>query len=351
MFSELIYNMVSYLERLFLNCLTYVLIEFANKIKPLIYTNDNPKVYLMFSEELLYNKVYYLEKLFLNCVPYVLIEFANKIKPLIYINDIPKVPPSGCTTIHNYLLNNYTLLDENNTNKNIDIDEINNYTVINNISLKSIKLNEDASKMSYNILKCLLDSGLIHCNGKIITDINKCIIMDFLYSKNVTFGSVHTDLNYDWILSQAFNVWYLIENNEDYGNMFLLETDEYDKSYTPCKLDDYYNSDDKHISVNKASITEKLLQYSKKLGTLNLEKIKPKYLNIKNGECLVMTKHLLHITDLRRTNNVNAVNFRVVIKNDDGSIYHSGNKFAMRSNHTYDASSKKLFNVNMFDLI
>jgi len=304
----------------------------------------------MFSE-LIYNIVSNLENTFLNCVPYTVIEFANKIKPLIYINDVPKDPLSGCTAMHNFLVKKSTLLDKNNTNKNIDIDEINNYTVINNLSLKSIKVNENTTEMSYNILKCLLASGLIHCNGKIITDINKCIIMDFLYSKNVTFGSVHTDLNYDWILSDAFNVWYLIENNDDYGNMFLLETDEYDKSYTPCKLDDYYNNNNKNISVIKASLTEKLLQYGKKIGTLNLEKSKPKYLNIKNGECLVMSKHVLHITDLRRNNNVNAINFRVVIKNDDGSIYHSGNKFAMRSNHIYDASRKKLFNVKMFDLI
>ena len=299
----------------------------------------------------MYNIVSDLEKPFLNSVPDVLIEIANNIKPYIPIEDTLQDVPSGCTAIHNYLLNNYTLLDENNTNNNIDIDEKNNYTIINNISLKSIKIDEDKTKMSYNILKCLLASGLIHCNGKIITDINQCIIMDFLYSKNINFGRVHTDVEYDWILSSAFNVWYLIENNDDYGNMFLLETDEYNKSYTPCKLGYYYNNDDKSISVNKSSITEKLLLYNKQIGTLNLEKSNPKYLNIKNGECLVMSKHLLHTTDLRRTNNVNAVNFRVVIKNDDGSIYHSGNKFAMRRNHTYDASRKKLFNVNMFDLI
>jgi hypothetical protein len=304
----------------------------------------------MFSE-LIYNMVSDLEKPILNVVPDVLVDFANQIKPLIYINDIPKDVPSNCSSIHSYLLNNYTLLDKNNTNKNIDIDEINNYTIINNISLKSINIDEDKPVMLYNILKCLLDSGLIHCNGKVITDINQCIIMDLLYTKNSTFGSVHTDIDYDWVLSEAFNVWYLIKNNDDYGNMFLLETDEYDKSYTPCKLDDYYKNDDKNISVFKNNITRKLLEYGKKLGTLNLENIKPKYLNIKNGECVVMSKHVLHTPDLRRNNNVNAFHFRVVIKNDDGSIYHSGNKFAMRSNHTYDASSKKLFNVNMFDLI
>jgi len=304
----------------------------------------------MFSE-LIYNMVSDLEKPVLNVVPDVLVDFANKIKPYIYLKDNLQSVPSDCDSIQNYVINNYTLLDENNENKNIDIDEINNYTVISNIPLKSIKIDENKSEMAYNILKCLLDTGLITCNGKIITDINQCIILDCLYSKNLTFGYIHTDIEYDWVLSQAFNVWYLIENNHDYGNMFLLETDEYDKSYTPCKLKDYYKNNDKNISVFKNNITRKLLQYGKKLGTLNLEKIKPKYLNIKNGECLVMSKHVLHSTDLRRTNNVNAINFRVVIKNDDGSIYHSGNKFAMRSNHKYDASTKKLFNVNMFDLI
>jgi hypothetical protein len=68
----------------------------------------------MFSE-LIYNIVSNLENTFLNCVPYTVIEFANKIKPLIYINDVPKDPLSGCTAMHNFLVKKSTLLDKNNT--------------------------------------------------------------------------------------------------------------------------------------------------------------------------------------------------------------------------------------------
>ena len=54
------------------------------------------------------------------------------------------------------------------------------------------------------------------------------------------FNNYRTDIEYSNFDGHACNVWYLIENNENIGNMFLLETDEYKKEYTPCYLLDEY---------------------------------------------------------------------------------------------------------------
>ena len=79
------------------------------------------------------------------------------------------------------------------------------------------------------------------------------------------------------------------------------------------------------------------------------------YLNMLNGECMVMSKHLIHRTDLRR-NKINNedyknFNFRVIVKNDDGSIPHNGDKKFIHAHHKYDKKNKKLFGVETFDFL
>jgi hypothetical protein len=64
-----------------------------------------------------------------------------------------------------------------------------------------------------------------------------------------------------------------------------------------------------------------------------------------------MSKHVLHAGDNRRNNNVKGFHFRVLVKNEDGSIdynkyYNSNNKFL---NHRWDQKNKKLFGVELFD--
>jgi hypothetical protein len=113
----------------------------------------------------------------------------------------------------------------------------------------------------------------------------------------------------------------------------------YNKSKSADSIDLYSDS---------LSISTLLRTKRKKVGTLNNYKIT--YTDIKNGECLVMSKHVLHRGDAKRKNNVKGFHFRVVIKNEDGSIYHnnykSNNKFP---NHRWDQKNKKLFGVELFD--
>jgi hypothetical protein len=66
-----------------------------------------------------------------------------------------------------------------------------------------------------------------------------------------------------------------------------------------------------------------------------------------------MSKHVLHGGDLKRDNNVKGFNFRVLIKNKDGSInynnfYKNTDKFPK---HKWDKINKKLYGVDLFDFV
>ena len=240
----------------------------------------------------------------------------------------------------------YTFLTNHNYNKSIELDEINQYTVLNINIDYSMSLN----MMAKTVLKNILKSKNILINNKPVK-FKDCIIVDVIDTSNITLVGFHTDVEYSYFTGNSFNVWYLIENNENYGNMFILDSNDYKKIYTPCTVKnfDYGKKNNKinSIDLHNHSMFSKL--FNKKVGTLNDFKVT--YTNINNGDCLVMSKHVLHTGDNRRNNNVKGFNFRVLVKNKDGSIdynkyYNSNNKFP---NHRWDQEDKKLFGVELFD--
>jgi hypothetical protein len=249
------------------------------------------------------------------------------------------------------LSNNYHYLTEENYNKSIHIDKLNEYTVLK----FPIKPSESLKQMAKQCLKNILKSQKIIVNDKPI-HIKKCVVMDIMDTSTATFSGFHTDYQYSTFTGDAFNVWYLIENNENYGNMFLIESDEYKKKYTPCKFD--YNYNDKLIPLCKMSHLDFATTFipfktQTHIGYLNEDRVKVTYTNIKNGECLIMTKHLMHRGDDKRKNNVQGFNFRVLVKNEDGSIdynayYKPSDKFP---NHRWDQKNKKLYGVELFDFV
>lgn len=273
----------------------------------------------------------------------ILIKFRNSKYFEIYNNIIIKKINNNL--LQQIYISNHILLNNNYYNCKCEIDNINEYTIFNNIDISKYS-NSNKEILVYNCLQQILNNKKILNNGKIV-NISDCIICDYFLAKVTKFNNMHTDLEYDLFQSNAFNVWYLIENNYDYGNMFLLETEEYDKKYTPCILDNYSCN---HADVIKNTITHSLLNYNESIGKININNASIKYLNIKNGECLVMSKHMLHSTDLRRQNNqIKGFNFRVIIKNKDGSINFNGNPNKIKANHVY--KNNKLYNVDMFDFI
>ena len=72
---------------------------------------------------------------------------------------------------------------------------------------------------------------------------------------------------------------------------------------------------------------------------------------MKNGECLIMSKHLLHRTDLSRTENFKGFNFRVIIKNKDGSIDYNQKYTKKKPYHIYDEINHKIYGCELFDFV
>lgn len=236
----------------------------------------------------------------------------------------------------------YTLLTKDDYSKSIKINEINQYTVLNLNIDESMSLN----MMAKTCLKNIIKSEKIILNNKPVR-FKDCVFVDIIDTSNANLNGFHTDVEYSYFTGNAFNVWYLIENNENYGNMYLIESDDYKKKYTPCVV---VNNESNSIDLCSYSMYSTLLKKKrKKVGTLNNFKVV--YTDIKNGDCLVMSKHVLHRGDEKRNNNVKGFHFRVLVKNDDGSIdynkhYKSTNKFP---NHRWDKENKKIFGVELFD--
>lgn len=241
---------------------------------------------------------------------------------------------------------NYNYLSNKSYNRFMEIDEINNYTVLQ----FSIDQTKSLKQMAKECLKNILNSQKILLNKKSIT-LKDCIIVDVLETSLLKFSTFHTDAEYSNFTGNGFNVWYLMENNENYGNMFLLETDEYKKEYTPCCLKDEYKGNLIPVTSNRYLKLPSFIKNTNTLGYINQNNIKVTYTNIKNCECLVMSKHVLHRTDLARKENVKGFNFRVIVKNKDGSVDYK-NKYKnldMFSNHIWDKKNKKLHGVELLD--
>jgi hypothetical protein len=264
---------------------------------------------------------------------------TKKLGPYLYTNLLSKR-----NFQQNIICKDYTFLTNYNYNKSIEIDEINQYTVLN----INIDLSESLKIMAKTVLKNILKSKKILINNEPV-HFKDCVIVDIINTSDVTLTGIHTDIEYSYFTGNSFNVWYLIENNKNYGNMFMLETDEYKKIYTPCKVINF-DYDKKNNKINSIDLHNHSMVsiVKKKVGTINNFKVT--YTNINNGDCLVMSKHVLHTGDNRRNNNVKGFHFRVLVKNDDGSIdynkYYTSNKF---SNHRWDKNNKKLFGVELFD--
>jgi hypothetical protein len=170
--------------------------------------------------------------------------------------------------------------------------------------VKNINQNENI----YNIIKNLL----LHINidGRDI-NIDDIVVIDLLKSNiQGPFPFIHTDI--EWNIfdnSDGFQVWYLYENEEDIGNMFLFDT----KLVKPSSYVEYKNNET--VLIRDMSST-------KIIKTVTLDDIKPdiKYLNMIKGECLIFGKNLYHMSDFRKSKYRYSINFRIIIKDKDGGI-------------------------------
>jgi|LauGreDrversion4_2_1035121.scaffolds.fasta_scaffold14138_3 hypothetical protein len=227
--------------------------------------------------------------------------------------------------------------------RRINLHDIHAYTIL-PIPIVSAPLRV----MAKQLFKKIIRSKKLHWNGKPIRS-KDCVLYDLFLSGITKINSFHTDIEYSVVTGNAFNVWYLIENNESYGNMFLLETDDYKKSYTPCLLRDEYKKDG--IPVIQQSYIQNLTGRARELGILSKDTISITYTNMKNGECLIMSQHLLHRTDLTRASSFQGFNFRVLMKNEDGSIQYSKHYNKVKPYHIWDEDHHKIYGCKLMDFV
>jgi hypothetical protein len=325
--------------------------KFKNKMKPnILYSSSKFLVFIIlfiyFSFQLLKLFIKYNEENINYYFMHYIISSINIIKNNIFqqimydlFNSTYKIKESPL-----YSMCKYRDISLDKYNKQIEINYINEYTVLKfDIRSKSLK------NMAFESLQNIVNSQLI-CLNSIPIEINQCVIVDVFNTSLTKFAAFHTYIEYSNFTGDAFNVWYLTENNEDCGNMFLLESSDYKKEYTPCFLKDYDSNN--CFPIMKQSYINELVQNNhEQIGIMDKNNLKIFYASLKNGECLIMSKHLLHRTDITRNKNFKGFNFRVIIKNKDGSINYKNKYKKIKPYHIYDEKKCKIFGVKLLDFI
>lgn len=215
---------------------------------------------------------------------------------------------------------------KNTFNKNINIRNKNEYTILHKSYTKNIlndlKNTNNHNTILTNLLKKILKN--ININGKKI-NYEDCMILDVLNSQGGYFPFFHTDIEWSaFNNNEGFQIWILLEDDEKIkpnGKMFILETDMVE----PAKK--------LHIKKNSVIIKDndiKLFNNNKTFKSLHCIKPKIKYLNANIGEIFIMSKNLFHISDPRHIkSNRRAINFRVVIKNNKKDEFKINNDITL----------------------
>ena len=154
---------------------------------------------------------------------------------------------------------------------------------------------------------------------------NKLVIFDRLEQPGSYFPSAHTDIEWNKITNFGFQIWSLIQNNNNnnIGNMYLL--------YNPYLWEKYKNTSiNLRIYKNKIAVVKnckfsECLRYIKSDYILELIPIpefikntKKYYLDFKSGDSILFKKNVLHMSDYRDTTTKRqAFNFRVAIKENN----------------------------------
>lgn len=148
-------------------------------------------------------------------------------------------------------------------------------------------------------------------------------IFDILDFTGAYFPSAHTDIEWNKVKNDGFQVWTLINNDDYVGNMFIFFNQYlYDKYYgTGIFLRMYKNK----VAVLKNCLQINLLKYIAVEHILELIPIdefirttKKYYLDFKSGDTIMFAKNVIHMSDYRNLNSTRtAFNFRVAFKEEN----------------------------------
>lgn len=195
---------------------------------------------------------------------------------------------------------------------------------------------------------------------------NNLVIMDVVDYPGTYFPSIHTDIEWNSIQNNGFQIWSLEKrhsNSNDIGNMFLYYNKYLFNKYNGlgicirlennkilivknCML-----SEIPGLIINKNYILESMSINDFMKNTMKY------YLKFNEGDCIAFNKNLLHSSDYRIKNSSRvSFNYRVVIKNKNKNIKINKDncgyihKLNTKKIHNYD-HNKIIHNANLFDFI
>jgi len=250
--------------------------------------------------------------------------------------------------IMEYAYDNNVPLDNSQETLDTSPASTNNYIVVHSPSEVHGKFIASDTKMDRAniklLLKQLLKQKRIMKDGRPVR-IKDCIVVDAITQSGSYYPRFHTDIEYE-IFNQAnsFQCWYLVRNKNKTGNMFIMKSDKSDVKYTPSWL--HLNGDVLNVRTNTISS-----QFDTSVkGRIKLDDVTIQYLDIEPGDCFVMGQNVWHASDIRTDARL-AVNFRVIVRERDGSVKHNGDRMYLRPHHVYDAIKQRAYNIGLFDLI
>ena len=201
------------------------------------------------------------------------------------------------------------------------------------------------------LLVKIIESNILKTDRKLTLD--DFVILDILANKGSYYPVFHTDLEWaDYKGAHGFQLWYLLKNDYDSkGNMFILDDEQQNYKFTPSMLNFSTTHKTNKIEVEDNYIFWQRIKKNNENTTINYNnKISLKYLNLKPGDCFIFGKNLWHSSDWRGDfSQRRAINLRIVIKNEDGSINCSGNIGSFNP-LKHKLINNKLYNVERYDL-
>ena len=115
--------------------------------------------------------------------------------------------------------------------------------------------------------------------------------------------------------ADAFQIWYLVENDKPYGNMFMASNADLSARDAPCR---YLLQADGSITKVHHNLDPNECPLAQFKDTDSID-MRFQYLDMRPGDCMIMSKRTLHMSDPRphlEGNSIErlAMNVRVLIK-------------------------------------
>lgn len=166
-------------------------------------------------------------------------------------------------------------------------------------------------------------------------------IIDYLDNKSKYYFSPHTDIEWNLIKNDGYQVWILLNNNNknNYGNMFIVYNEYLYNKYKNI----YYNLFVKNGKINVSLNCKYNVFQNDYIEDFEIDwfikNTQLFYLDFNEGDCLVFNKNICHMSDIRGNNSRHAINFRVVI--DDVNYDHNSCGYVKDKSIVYEQFNTK----------